>query len=59
MNEHKDRIAAIAARGKQIKANTAEYLWICRGIKPPLLPDKPVASDPKSIPTVCKRHCAG
>jgi hypothetical protein len=35
--------AAIAARGEQIKTNSAEYLWICRGIKPALLPpDKPV-----------------
>jgi hypothetical protein len=37
-------IAAIAARGEQIKTHSAEYLWICRGIKPPLLPpDKPIA----------------
>jgi hypothetical protein len=45
----KDRaaaIAAIAARGEQIKTNSAEYLWICRGIKPALPPpDKPVATD--------------
>ena len=38
-------IAAIATRGEQIKTNSAEYLWVCRGIKPPL-PDKPVAVDP-------------
>jgi hypothetical protein len=38
-------IAAIAARGEEIKLNSAEYLWICRGIKPPLLADKPVARD--------------
>ena len=29
--------AAIAARGEQIKTNSAEFLWVCRGIKPPLL----------------------
>jgi hypothetical protein len=35
--------AAIAARGEQIKTGSAEYLWICRGIKPALPPpDKPV-----------------
>jgi hypothetical protein len=37
--------AAIAARGEQIKLNSAEYLWICRGIRPPLLADKPIARD--------------
>jgi len=42
----KDRLAAIAARGEQIKTNSAEYLWVCRGIKPPLLPDKPVVTNP-------------
>jgi hypothetical protein len=39
----KDRFAAIAARGEQIKTNSAEFLWICRGIKPPPLADKPPA----------------
>jgi hypothetical protein len=35
--------AAIAARGEQIKTHSAEYQWICRGVKPALLPpDKPV-----------------
>jgi hypothetical protein len=33
--------AAVAARGEQIKTASAEYLWICCGTKPPLLPDKP------------------
>jgi hypothetical protein len=37
MDSDKDRFAAIAARGEQIKQNSAEYLWICRGIKPSLL----------------------
>jgi hypothetical protein len=37
----KDRIAAIAARGEQIKTSSVEYLWICRGIRPPLLPEPP------------------
>jgi hypothetical protein len=39
-------IAAIAARGDGIRSNSAEYLWVCRGIKPPPLPDKPVTVDP-------------
>jgi hypothetical protein len=50
----KDRSAAItalAARAEQIKQNSAEYLWICRGIRPPLLPDKPVLTDPSVDPT--------
>jgi hypothetical protein len=45
----KDRaatITAVATRGEQIKTNSAEYLWLCRGLKPPLLPDEPVATDP-------------
>jgi hypothetical protein len=41
----KDRFAAVAARGEQIKTSSAEYLWICKGIKPPMLPDKPIARD--------------
>ena len=48
-----DRIAAIAtvaARGEQIKQNNAEYLWICCGIKPPLLPNKPVLIDQSADP---------
>jgi len=28
-------IAAVAARGEQIKTNSAEYLWVCRGVKLP------------------------
>jgi len=36
-------IAAVAARGEQIKTNSAEYLWVCCGIRPPLLSDKPIA----------------
>jgi hypothetical protein len=48
----KDRIAAaVAARGEQIKTASAEYLWICCGIKPPPLPDKPVVVDPSIDPT--------
>jgi hypothetical protein len=38
---HKERVAAIAARGEQIKANS-----VCRAIRSPLLPDKPVITDP-------------
>jgi hypothetical protein len=41
---HRDRIHAIAARTEEIQTNSAEYLWICRGIKPPLLADRPVAT---------------
>jgi hypothetical protein len=37
--------AAIAARAEQIKQNSAEFLWLCRGIKPPMLPDRPIARD--------------
>jgi hypothetical protein len=37
--------AAIAARGEEIKLNSAEFLWICKGIRPPLLADKPVVRD--------------
>lgn len=47
-----DRIAAIATvatRGEQIKSNSAEYLWICCRIKPPL-PDRPVVADPSVNP---------
>jgi hypothetical protein len=37
-------IEAIAARGEQIKTNSAEFLWVCCGVKPPL-PNAPVATD--------------
>jgi len=36
-----DRITAIGTRGEEIKTNSAEYLWPCRGIKPLMLADKP------------------
>ncbi len=51
MDDHKEeavraaRVAAIGARGEQIKTNSAEYLWLCCGIKPAPLPDLPVASN--------------
>jgi hypothetical protein len=32
---NKDRTAAIPAPGERAKTNSAEYLWICRGIIPP------------------------
>jgi hypothetical protein len=44
----KDRIAAIAAiaeRGEQIKTNSAEFLWVCCGIRPPFSPGRPVLTD--------------
>ena len=50
---NKDRaasIAAIAVRGEQIKQNSAEYLWVCCGVRPPLLPDRPVVADPSVNP---------
>ena len=47
---NKERIAGIAARREQIKTNSAEYLWICRRVKPPLLPNKPVVADPSVNP---------
>jgi hypothetical protein len=40
--------AAIAARGEQIKTGSAEYLWICRGVKPPL----PPPDKPRSLPVI-------
>jgi hypothetical protein len=34
--------AAIAKRGEEIKTHSAEFLWICQGVRPPLPPpDKP------------------
>jgi hypothetical protein len=59
----KDRaaaIAAIAARGEEIKTNSAEYLWVCRGIRPALLPpDKPVthrnSSSPEAFETAMRK----
>jgi len=46
-------IAAVAARGEQIKTNSAEYLWVCCGIQPPLLSDRPIAQ-PVSMISNCK-----
>jgi hypothetical protein len=48
--------AAIAARGEQIKTNSAEFLWICRGVRPALPPpDKPtVVARNSSGPEVIK-----
>jgi hypothetical protein len=44
MGEHvSDEYAAIGAGGQEIQTNSAEFLWVCRGIRPPLLPDKPPA----------------
>jgi hypothetical protein len=45
---NKEQIAALATRGEQIKTNSAEFLWICCGIKPPPLPDKSTAVDPSA-----------
>jgi hypothetical protein len=42
---------AIAAHGEQIKINSAQYLWICRGVKRPLLPDTLVAQGPPDAAT--------
>jgi hypothetical protein len=38
-------IAEIGARAEEIKTNSAEFLWLCKGIRPPLLPNK-IAVDP-------------
>lgn len=46
-NGSRARILAIGTRGEQIKTTSAEYLWICRGVRPPPLPDKPVTADPR------------
>jgi hypothetical protein len=44
------RIIAIAARAEQIRTNSSEYLWVCRGIRPPLPPpDKPLPQQAVSI----------
>jgi hypothetical protein len=43
--------AAIAARGEQIKTGSAEFLWVCCGVRPPLPPpDKPVVIDRNNPP---------
>jgi hypothetical protein len=42
--------AAVAKRGEEIKQNSAEFLWVCCGLRPPLLPDKPVVTDSKIDP---------
>jgi hypothetical protein len=47
----RQRAAAIAARGEQIKTNSAEYLWICCGIRPALPPpDKAIVIDRNNPP---------
>jgi len=51
---NKEQIAALGTRGEQIKTNSAEFLWVCRGIKPPLLPDRPLA-DPDADPQLQPR----
>ena len=53
----KDHIVAIAARGEAIKTNSTEFLWVCRGIKPPVLPpDKPLPSDAAVSPLQPQRR---
>jgi hypothetical protein len=42
-------IEAVAARDEQIKTHSVEYLWVCHGVKPPLLPNTPVVTESKSI----------
>jgi hypothetical protein len=58
----KDRaaaIVAIASRGEEIKTSSAEYLWICRGIKPALPPpDKPVTDRSSNQPQLRARPAA-
>ena len=38
-------IEAVAARDEQIKTHSVEYLWVCHGVKPPLLPNTPVVTE--------------
>ena len=35
------------------QTNSAEFLWIWCGIKPPLLPDKPITADSSVEPYIC------
>jgi hypothetical protein len=43
-------------RGERIKTNSAEFLWICCGIRPPPLPDKPVRTDRGATPEHLQVH---
>ena len=49
---NKEQIGTIA-HSEQIKTNSAEFLWIWCGIKPPLLPDKPITADSSVEPYIC------
>ena len=60
---NKERLDAIAVRGEQIKTQSAEFLWICFGVRPPLLPDKPVIADrtaanPGDLQLYCTNACS-
>jgi hypothetical protein len=44
--------AEIAVRGEEIKLNSAEFLWVCKGVLPPLLPNKPIARDLRQLNVV-------
>jgi hypothetical protein len=47
----RQRAAAIAKRAEEIRTNSAEFQWICRGVKPALPPpDKPVVIDRNNPP---------
>ncbi len=49
-SELEGRITTIAARSEQIRSNSAEFLWVCRGVKPALLPpDKPLPQAATSL----------
>jgi hypothetical protein len=48
-------IAEIGARGEEIKTNSAEFLWLCKGIRPPLLPNK-IAVDPNLAAHLQERY---
>src|SRR5262249_43369285 len=49
-------VAMDEERGRRHRrqTNSAEFLWVCRGIKPPLLPERPLA-DPDADPQLQPR----
>ena len=47
----RQRAAAIAKRAEEIRTQSSEYLWICRGVKPALPPpDKAIIVDRNNPP---------
>jgi len=54
---NKEQIGTIG-HSEQIKTNSAEFLWIWCGIKPPLLPDKPITAYSSVEPLHLQLHRA-